>query len=155
MFLSCCVLPGKKRYGNCLYWCKFIRDINGATQRLNATVPDRRVWPTLPSCVIVVVRLNKALIKTRTASVRPASPKDCTSGNETRTQNACACVPTRVVSYSYTVIVLCTVLYDIPINVAFKILSEYYIQVLSFVTPVHITQTATRVGSNYTLHSRN
>ena len=27
--------------------------------------------------------------------------------------------------------------------------------VLSFVTPVHITQTATRVGPNYTLHSRN
>jgi len=27
-------------------------------------------------------------------SVRPASTKDCTSGNETRAQNACASVPT-------------------------------------------------------------
>jgi len=61
----------------------------------------------------------------------------------------------RIVSYSYTVIVPCTVLYDIPINVAYKTLSKYFIQVLSFVTPVHITQTATRVGPNYTLHSRN
>jgi len=31
----------------------------------------------------------------------------------------------------------------------------YFIQELSFVTPVRITQTATRVGPNYTLHSRN
>jgi len=27
-------------------------------------------------------------------------------------------------------------------------------QVLSFVTPLHVTQTATRVGPNYALHSR-
>jgi len=53
------------------------------------------------------------------------------------------------------VIVPCTVLYDIPINVVYKTLSKYFIQVLSFVTPVDITQTATRVGPNYTLHSRN
>ena len=61
-----------------------------------------------------------------------------------------------VVSYSYAVIVPCTVLYDIPfpINVAYKTLSKYFIQVSSFVTPVHITQTATRVGQNNTLHSR-
>jgi len=65
------------------------------------------------------------------------------------------CLSIRVVSYSYTVILPCTVLYDIPINVAYKILSKYFIQVLSFVTPVHITQTATRVGTNYTLHPRN
>ena len=39
-------------------------------------------------------------------------------------------------------------------NVAYKTLSKYFIQVLSFVTPAHITQTATRVGPNYTLHSR-
>jgi len=104
---------------------------------------------------IIAVRLNKALINTRPAFVRPASPKVCTSGNETRTQNACASVPKRIVSYSYTVIVPCTVLYDIPINVAYKALSKYFIQVLLFVTPVHITQTATRFGPNYTLHSRN
>jgi len=48
-----------------------------------------------------------------------------------------------------------TVLYDIPTNVAYKTLSRYFIQVLSFVTLVHITQTATRIGPNYTLHSRN
>ena len=136
-----------------------VRDISGATQRLKATVPDRRVGRPAPAYVIVAVRLNKALMKTRTASVWPASPKDCTSGNETRTQNACASVPIRIVSYSYTVIVPCTVLYGIPINVTYKTLSKYFIEVLSFVTPVHITQTATRVithcSPNYTLHSRN
>jgi len=87
-------------------------------------------------------------------SVRSASTKDCTSGNETPTQNACANVPIRIVWYSYTVIVPCTVLYDIPINVAYKTLSKYFIQVLSFVTPVHITQIATRFSPNYILHSR-
>jgi len=60
----------------------------------------------------------------------------------------------RTVSYSYTVIVPCTLLYNVPINVAYKTLSKYFIQALPFVTPVHITQTATRVGPNYTLHSR-
>jgi len=35
------------------------------------------------------------------------------------------------------------------------LLSKYFIQGLSFVTLVRITQTATRVGPNYTLHSRN
>jgi len=88
-------------------------------------------------------------------SVRPASTKDCTSGNETRTQNACASVPICIVSYSYTVIVPCILLYDVPINVAYKTLSKYFIQILSFVTLIHITQTASRVGPNYTLHSRN
>jgi len=88
-------------------------------------------------------------------SVRPASTKDCTSENETRTQNACASAPIRIVSYSYTVVVPCTVLYDIPINVVYKTLSKYFIQVLSFATLLHITQTATTVGPNYTLHSRN
>jgi len=55
------------------------------------------------------------------------------------------------------VIVSCTVLYDVPTNIAYKTLSlsKYFIQVLSFATLVHITQTATRVGPNYTLHSRN
>jgi len=66
----------------------------------------------------------------------------------------CQCAYTYV-SYSHTVIVPCTVLYDVPINVAYKTLSEYFVQVLSFVTLVHITQTATRVGPNYTLHSQN
>jgi len=35
--------------------------------------------------------------------------QDCTSGNETRTQNACASGPIRILSNSYTVIVPCTV----------------------------------------------
>jgi len=56
MFLACCVLPDKKPYGNRLYWCKYIRDISGATQRLKATVPDRRIWLPAPACVIVAVR---------------------------------------------------------------------------------------------------
>jgi len=89
-------------------------------------------------------------------SVRPSSTNDCSSGNETRTQNACASVPTRIVSYLYTVIVPCTVLYDIPINVAYKTLFKYFIQVLSFVTPVHITQTATRlVQITHCIHETN
>jgi len=53
----------------------------------------------------------------------------------------------------YRIHILCTVLYDVPINVVYKTLSKYFIQVSSFVTLVHITQTATRVGPNYTLHS--
>jgi len=61
MFLACCVLPDKKLYGNRLYRCKYVRDFNGATQRLKATVPDRRVWLPTPACVIVAVRLSKAL----------------------------------------------------------------------------------------------
>ena len=48
----------------------------------------------------------------------------------------------------YRIRILCTVLYDVPINVAYKTLSKYFIQVLSFVILVHITQTATRVGPN-------
>jgi len=60
-----------------------------------------------------------------------------------------------MVSYSYTVIVPCTQLYDVPINVAYKTLSKYFIKVMPFATPVHITQTATKVGPNYILHSRN
>jgi len=39
--------------------------------------------------------------------------------------------------------------------IAYKTLSKYFIQVLSFVTLAHITQTATRVCPNYTLHSQN
>jgi len=61
MFLACCVLPDKKLYSNRLYWCKYIRNINGATQSLKATVLDRRVWLPTPACVIVVVRLSKEL----------------------------------------------------------------------------------------------
>jgi len=45
-------------------------------------------------------------------SVRPASTKYCTSGNETRTQEACASVSMRILSYSYTVI-LSHVQYDV------------------------------------------
>jgi len=61
MFLACCVFPDKKPYGNRRYWCKYVRDINGATQRLKAMVPDRRVWLPTPACVIVAVRLHQAL----------------------------------------------------------------------------------------------
>jgi len=66
----------------------------------------------------------------------------------------CQCAHTYCIIFVYCD---CTmyILYDIPINVAYKTLSKYFIQVLSFVTPVHITHTATRVGPNYTLHSRN
>jgi len=39
--------------------------------------------------------------------------------------------------------------------IAYKTLSKYFIQVLSFAPLVHITQTATWVGPNYTLHSQN
>jgi len=31
-FLACCVLPNKKFYGNCFYWCKYVRDFHDATQ---------------------------------------------------------------------------------------------------------------------------
>ena len=64
-------------------------------------------------------------------------------------------MPIRIVSNSYTVIVSCTVLYDVPIEVAYRTLSKYLIQVSSFVTLVHIANTATGVGPNYTLHSQN
>ena len=80
MFLEYCVLPDKKLYGNRIYWCKYIRDINGVTQRLKATVPDRRVWLPVPACVIVAVRLNKALkdahgaLKGAKQSPRPCGP---------------------------------------------------------------------------------
>jgi len=87
-------------------------------------------------------------------SVQPASTKI----NPPEIKHAlkiCAGVPIRIVSYSYTVIVPCTVLYDVLINIAYKTLSKYFVQVLSFITLVHITQTATRVGPNYTLHSQN
>jgi len=48
-------------------------------------------------------------------------------------------VPIRIVSYSYTAIVPCTLLYDVPINVAYKTLSKYFIQVLPFVTGPYYT----------------
>jgi len=147
MFLACCVLPDKIPYGNRGYWCKYERDINGATQWLKATVPDRMVWLPAPACVIVAQGIRRARRTKRgqaiSTSVRPTSTKDCTSGNETRTQNACASVRIRIASYLYTVIVPCTALYDIPTNVAYKTLSKYFIQVLTLVTPVHTTQTAT------------
>jgi len=49
-FLARSVLPDKKFYSNCLYWCKYVRDFDGATQWLKATVPDRRVWPYTCLC---------------------------------------------------------------------------------------------------------
>ena len=51
-------------------------------------------------------------------------------------------------AYTYCIVFVycdCKILYDIPINVAYKTLSKYFIQVLSFATPVHITQTTTRL----------
>ena len=61
-FLACRVLPDKKRYSSCLYWCQFVCDVDGKTQRLKATVPDRRVWLPTPECVMVQIthytRLN-------------------------------------------------------------------------------------------------
>jgi len=115
--LACCVIPDKKLYGNCLYWYKYVRDSDGTTQWLKATVPDRRVWIPTPACVIVAVRLSKALrraLKSQAVctSVRSASAEDYTSGTEIRTQNACASVPTHSASYSCTLIVPCTVLYS-------------------------------------------
>jgi len=38
-----------------------VRDINIATQRLKAMVPDRMVGLPTPACVIVSVRLSMAL----------------------------------------------------------------------------------------------
>ena len=163
MFLACCVLPDKKLYGNRLYWCKYIRDINGATQRLKATVPDRRVWVPAPACVIVAVRLSKAL-KDAHGALKGAkqSPRPCVllllkiAPREMKH----ALKKHVAVCHTYCIIFVCCdcamyMLYDIPVNVAYKTLSKYFIQVLSFVTPVHITQAATRVGPNYTQHSRN
>ena len=55
------------------------------------------------------------------------------SGNETRTQNAFASVPICIVSYSYTVIVPCTVLHDVPINVAYKTQNTFQVLYTSIV----------------------
>jgi len=55
-FLACCVLPDKKRYSNCLYWCKYVCDFDDTTQRLKATVPDRRVWHHTPECAMVQIK---------------------------------------------------------------------------------------------------
>ena len=38
--------------------------------------------------------------------------------------------------------------------VAYKTLSKYFMQVLSFVTLVHITQIATRIGPNYSAFTK-
>ena len=235
LFLACCVLPDKKPHGNRLYWCKYIRDINGATQSLKATVQDRRVWLPAPACVIVAVRLSKAL-KDAHGALKGAkqSPRQCgplllkmapremkhelkmhvpvcpyvlyhirilwlypvpsprrggfcwlsppnkapsplpklkhetlwsvdifsnfrVSSPPAQTQSTPAGTQSPPIeNFLATVLIVpCTALYDIPINVAYKTLSMYFIQVLSFVTLVHITQTATRVGPNYILHSRN
>ena len=75
-----CVIPDKKLYGNCLYWCKDVRDFDGATQWVIATVPGRRVWLSTPACAIVAVRLGKALkdahgaLKEAKQSARPCDP---------------------------------------------------------------------------------
>jgi len=59
---------------------KYIRDINGARQRLKATVPDGRVWLPALACVIVAVRLRKELkeahgaLKGAKQSPRPCGP---------------------------------------------------------------------------------
>ena len=67
----------------------------------------------------------------------------------------CQCAHTHCIVFVYCDCT-CTVLYDIPINVAYKALSKYFIQVLSFVTPVHITQAATRlVQITHCIHATN
>ena len=56
--------------GNCLYWCKYVRDVDGATQWSKATVPDRRsdslrlpvlsllcAWILISSCWPTDIRL--------------------------------------------------------------------------------------------------
>ena len=76
-------------------------------------------------------------LKTRTqrgqaicTSVRPASTEDCTSGNETCTQNACASVPIRIASYSYTVTVSRTALYQCSVKLHWSPPSEYTLNTL-------------------------
>jgi len=54
--LACCFLPEKKLYGNCLHWCKYVRDFDGATQWLKATVPGQSVGLWTPASVIVAAR---------------------------------------------------------------------------------------------------
>jgi len=63
----------------------YVRDFDGAKQRLKAMVPDQRVWLLTPPCVIVAVHWSKALKDAHRgqaifASVRPTSTEDCTSG---------------------------------------------------------------------------
>jgi len=69
-FLACCVLPDNKFYGNCFYWCKYVRDFDDAMslnskyqsdRTAKAIVPDRTVWLPKPACVIAAGRLSKAL----------------------------------------------------------------------------------------------
>jgi len=147
------LLPDEKRYGNRLHWCKYIRDINGATQRLKATVPDRRVWLPAPAYVIVAVPLNKALknahgaLKWAKQSPRPCGPLLLKIAPREMKHALKMHVPVCLhVLYRIRVLWLpCTVLYDISINAAYKTLSKYFTQVLSFVTSVHITQTASRL----------
>ena len=72
------VVFSQTRNGNRLYWCKYIRNIDGATQRLKATVPDRRVW-LLHLPVLSLLCAWTRHLKTRTrrqaicTSVLPAS----------------------------------------------------------------------------------
>ena len=165
MFLASCVLPDKKRYGNRLCSCKYIRDIDGATQRLKATVPDRRIWLPAPACVIVAVRLTKALkdahgaLKGAKQSPRPCGPLLKVAPREMKHALKMHVSVRLYVLHRIRILWLYHVqycLYDIPINVAYETLSKYFIQVLSFVTPVHITQTATRlVQITHCIHEAN
>ena len=65
------------------------------------------------------------------------------------------------IGYTYCIVFVycdCTMYkpYDIPINAAYKTLSKCFIQALSLVTPVHITQTATRlVHITHCIHETN
>jgi len=186
-FLACCVLSDKKLYGNFLLWCKYVRDFDGATQWLKATIPDRRVWlPTL-ACVIVAVRLNKALKGAHSKGpsnlhVRfqqfcnrhlhayfrlPIFSQQSFLVNQLKTPSLtdkkflvniwtnsdCPNEAWNLCHICLIVTLLVTCL-DKEL-IAYKTLSKNLIQVLSFVPLVPITQTATRVGPNYTLHSQN
>ena len=60
-FLACCVLPDKKFYGNCFYWCKYVRDFDDVTQCVKSDGSGSYGWLPKPACVIAAVRLSKTL----------------------------------------------------------------------------------------------
>jgi len=188
-FLACCVLPDTKLYGDCLYWCKYIRDFDGATQWLKATVPDRRVWLPTPVCVIVAMHISKGpkdahskgpsnlyVLRPR-GSTRPAavSPIGITTANLLRftivnllktpsltNKKICKYLNKfRLPNGAWNLCQICFIVI-LLVNcldkelIAYKTLSKYFIQVLTFVTLVHTTQTVTRlVQITHCIHKTN
>jgi len=155
MFLACCVLPDKKLYGNRLYWCKYVRDFDGATQRLKATVPDRMVGLPKPACVIVAVRLHKAAkdvhgaLKGVKQSPRPCGPlllKIALREMKHALKMHVPVCPYCIVFVYCDCTMYSTVWYSYKCSLG----------PASFVTPVHITQTATRlVQITHCIHETN